>query len=354
MINGGDSARAARERQAHPWRAQRRLCRGDALPRPQHSTERRCTGSGPEDAVDHTIGTRLVDLCKVGTFFRVAPASPLRFVRRSSRVGAKDKSMAIQMMSWILAIPLLGIATGMRSMTPMAVLCWFAYLKYLPVQGTWASWTGHLVTVIIFTLCALGEFVGDKLPGTPSRTAPGPTRCTAHPRRPHRLNRGHGNARTRDRRRLAGSSRSRSGCLRWLHDPAGSGRKDRLCRLARRSGRRHVRHLRGLRHARRHQLAQPSTVQQRDYGPAVLPDQRGHIMQTARKPNSVLDDHSSRRRITAALQQPTRRPSARSPSRVTLTHRIGLLLTEVRQSPPSLPARLVTPTCPIPMPGSQL
>jgi len=30
-------------------------------------------------------------------------------------------------------------------------------------------------------------------------------------------------------------------------------------------------------------------------------------LQTARKPNSVLDDHSSRRRITAALQQPTRR-----------------------------------------------
>ena len=29
--------------------------------------------------------------------------------------------------------------------------------------------------------------------------------------------------------------------------------------------------------------------------------------QTARKPNFVLDDHSSRRRITAALQQPTRK-----------------------------------------------
>ena len=35
---------------------------------------------------------------------------------------------------------------------------------------------------------------------------------------------------------------------------------------------------------------------------------RSHcFLQTARKPNSVLDDHSSRRRITAALQQPTRR-----------------------------------------------
>ena len=29
--------------------------------------------------------------------------------------------------------------------------------------------------------------------------------------------------------------------------------------------------------------------------------------QAARKPDSVLDDHSSRRRVTAALQQPTRK-----------------------------------------------
>jgi hypothetical protein len=34
---------------------------------------------------------------------------------------------------------------------------------------------------------------------------------------------------------------------------------------------------------------------------------RGHALQTARKPDSVLDDHSSRRRVTAALEQPTRK-----------------------------------------------
>ncbi len=34
---------------------------------------------------------------------------------------------------------------------------------------------------------------------------------------------------------------------------------------------------------------------------------RVHLKQTARKPNSVLGDHSSRRGITPALQQPTRR-----------------------------------------------
>jgi len=35
-------------------------------------------------------------------------------------------------------------------------------------------------------------------------------------------------------------------------------------------------------------------------------------LQAARKPDSVLDDHSSRRRVTAALQQPTRKFRLRS------------------------------------------
>jgi uncharacterized membrane protein len=82
--------------------------------------------------------------------------------------------MATQIISWLFAIPLLGLTTGLRTMTPIAVLCWFAYLGRLPVQGTWASWTAHLATVILFTLFALGELIGDKLPRTPNRTAPGP------------------------------------------------------------------------------------------------------------------------------------------------------------------------------------
>ena len=78
------------------------------------------------------------------------------------------------MMSWMLAIPVLGMMTGLRTMTPIAVVCWFAYLGYLPVEGTWAFWTGKLAAVIVFSLFACGEFVGDKLPQTPNRTAPGP------------------------------------------------------------------------------------------------------------------------------------------------------------------------------------
>jgi uncharacterized membrane protein len=82
--------------------------------------------------------------------------------------------MAIEMMAWLLAIPLLGVTTGLRSMTPMAVICWFAHLGYLPVEGTWASWTAGTAAVAIFTVLAVGELIADKLPRTPNRTAVGP------------------------------------------------------------------------------------------------------------------------------------------------------------------------------------
>jgi uncharacterized membrane protein len=82
--------------------------------------------------------------------------------------------MAMQMITWLIAIPLLGVVTGMRSMTSMAVLCWFAYVGHLPVEGTWASWTAKLATAIVFTVLAIGEFIADKLPKTPDRTSPGP------------------------------------------------------------------------------------------------------------------------------------------------------------------------------------
>lgn len=82
--------------------------------------------------------------------------------------------MAMAVMSWIVAIPLLGAATGLRSLTPMAVLCWFVYLGYLPVDDTWAFWVAKLVTVIVFTVLALGELVADKLPCIPDRTSTGP------------------------------------------------------------------------------------------------------------------------------------------------------------------------------------
>ena len=82
--------------------------------------------------------------------------------------------MAMAILTWLIAVPLIGLVSGMRSMTAMAVLCWFAYRGDLSLDGTWASWAGRLVTAIIFTVLALGELIVDKLPKTPNRTALGP------------------------------------------------------------------------------------------------------------------------------------------------------------------------------------
>lgn len=55
-------------------------------------------------------------------------------------------------------------------MTPIAVLCWFAYRNALHLVG-WRSFTANVIAVGVFTLMALGEYIGDKLPNTPSRTS---------------------------------------------------------------------------------------------------------------------------------------------------------------------------------------
>ena len=68
---------------------------------------------------------------------------------------------------------LLGVATGMRSMTAIAALSWAVWLGLVPEQG-WATWIGHLVVVILLTICALGEYVADTMPKTPRRTDLGP------------------------------------------------------------------------------------------------------------------------------------------------------------------------------------
>ena len=71
----------------------------------------------------------------------------------------------------LLLVMMLGVCTGLRTMTPVAVLCWFAYRNLLHLTG-WRSFTANIIAVVVFTLMALGEYVGDKLPTTPSRTAP--------------------------------------------------------------------------------------------------------------------------------------------------------------------------------------
>lgn len=82
--------------------------------------------------------------------------------------------MSMAILAWLIAIPVFGAMTGLRSMTPMAVLCFFAWRGHLDVSGTWAFWTAKPVTALVFAILAFGEYIGDKLPKTPNRTAPFP------------------------------------------------------------------------------------------------------------------------------------------------------------------------------------
>ena len=74
-------------------------------------------------------------------------------------------------MLYVLAF-LIGIAAGLRALTPAAVVCWAARLGWLKLQGTPLAFLGHAVTPWIFTIAAIGELVNDKLPKAGSRKAP--------------------------------------------------------------------------------------------------------------------------------------------------------------------------------------
>ena len=65
----------------------------------------------------------------------------------------------------------LGIVTGLRSMTGPAVVCWASRFGWLSLGHSPLNFLTYKVSLVIFTLLAAGELVGDKLPKTPSRTS---------------------------------------------------------------------------------------------------------------------------------------------------------------------------------------
>ena len=73
-------------------------------------------------------------------------------------------------MTLLLAF-LIGIFGGLRSLTPPAITAWAAHLGWLKLRSPLA-WMSSSMTAVLLTLLALGELVADKLPKTPSRTAP--------------------------------------------------------------------------------------------------------------------------------------------------------------------------------------
>ena len=73
----------------------------------------------------------------------------------------------------ILLALLIGIGAGSRTMLAPAAIAWAA-TRGLALDGSWLAFFGWRFTPWIFSLLALGEFVGDVLPTTPSRKVAGP------------------------------------------------------------------------------------------------------------------------------------------------------------------------------------
>lgn len=67
---------------------------------------------------------------------------------------------------------LIGVVAGLRSLTAPAVVAFAARQGWMNLHNTALSFMGSTAAFAIFALLALGELVADKLPSTPSRTAP--------------------------------------------------------------------------------------------------------------------------------------------------------------------------------------
>ncbi|RDH79330.1 DUF4126 domain-containing protein [Mycolicibacterium moriokaense] len=67
---------------------------------------------------------------------------------------------------------LIGVVAGLRAFTAPAVVAWAGALGWISLDGTWAQWVAHPITVTVLTILALGELVTDQLSSTPSRKVP--------------------------------------------------------------------------------------------------------------------------------------------------------------------------------------
>jgi uncharacterized membrane protein len=67
---------------------------------------------------------------------------------------------------------LIGVVAGLRALTPPAAVAWGGFLGWINLDGTWAQWVAHPITLAVFTVLLLGELITDQLPKTPSRKVP--------------------------------------------------------------------------------------------------------------------------------------------------------------------------------------
>ena len=68
----------------------------------------------------------------------------------------------------------IGFVAGLRSLTPPAVVAWAAHFGWLNLNNSPLAFMGSIITVVIFSLLAVFELIGDLRPSTSKRTAPVP------------------------------------------------------------------------------------------------------------------------------------------------------------------------------------
>ena len=78
------------------------------------------------------------------------------------------------MNSAIVLTLVIGFAAGLRSLTPPTLVVWAAHLGWLNLKNSPLAFMGSTIAVVIFSLLALFELIGDLRPQTPKRTAPVP------------------------------------------------------------------------------------------------------------------------------------------------------------------------------------
>jgi len=67
---------------------------------------------------------------------------------------------------------LIGVVSGLRSLTAPAIVAWAAYRGWIQLNYARLHFLGSTAAVAVFTLFAVVELVADQLPSAPSRTAP--------------------------------------------------------------------------------------------------------------------------------------------------------------------------------------
>jgi len=69
---------------------------------------------------------------------------------------------------------LIGCICGLRSMTAPAVVAWGSHLGWLHLEGSLFAFFANKISLVVFSLFAIGELIADKLPFIPGRTQAGP------------------------------------------------------------------------------------------------------------------------------------------------------------------------------------